>query len=232
VQEVTPAGELVWAWNTKDHIALTESARWCDDTSYAPAPAAGRDGYDVAHVNSVEETAGGDLIVSLRHTDAIYRIDRATGDVEWKLGGTTRRESLDVLGDDAHGAATFGGQHDARELPDGTVTVFDNRSLRGQPPRAVRFAIDAAARTATLVEDLRDPGAGSSFCCGGTRRLPGGNWVTSWGGLPLVTEHTATGERVFALEFDDAYSYRADPVRPGALSREALRAGMDTMHPR
>jgi hypothetical protein len=231
VQELTPAGDLVWSWNTKDHLALAESARWCGTTGAAPRPEAGRTGYDIVHVNSVDEAADGDVIVSMRHTDAVYRIDRATGDVEWKLGGTTTPESLGVVGD-AYGDATFGGQHDARELPDGTIVVHDNRTLRSGPPRAVRFAIDTAARTATLVEELGDPEALSSFCCGSTRKLPGGNWVSSWGGVPLITEHTPSGRRVFRLVFDQAFSYRADPVLPGALSREELRAAMTAMHPR
>jgi hypothetical protein len=39
------------------------------------------------------------LILSLRHTDAIYRISRSDGNVVWKLGGTTTAESLTVSGD-------------------------------------------------------------------------------------------------------------------------------------
>ena len=35
--------------------------------------------YDIVHINAVEPLADGDLLISLRHTDAVYRLDRATG---------------------------------------------------------------------------------------------------------------------------------------------------------
>ena len=54
-------------------------------------------------------------------------------------------------------AYTFGAQHDARLLPDGTVTVFDNRSIGHQRPRAVRFRIDEQDRTATLLQSITAP---------------------------------------------------------------------------
>ncbi len=49
-------------------------------------------------MNSVEPDGDG-FIVSFRHMIAVYRIDKATGKVTWKLGGTTRAESLTMIGD-------------------------------------------------------------------------------------------------------------------------------------
>ena len=49
--------------------------------------------YDIVHINSVEEMADGDYLISLRHTDSVYRLDGATGAIEWKLGGTETPES-------------------------------------------------------------------------------------------------------------------------------------------
>ncbi len=54
----------------------------------------------------------------------------------------------------------------------------------------------------------------------------------AWGANPLVAEYSPSGGRVFALTFSGAYSYRADPVLPGLLSRDALRSGMNTRYPR
>jgi hypothetical protein len=86
--------------------------------------------------------------------------------------------------------------------------------------------------TATLLERITDPGATDSPCCGSARKLPGGHWVISWGGIHLVTETNEAGRRVFALHFATNMSYRAFPVLPGRLARSSLRAGMDAMHPR
>ncbi len=83
------------------------------------------------------------LLISLRHTDAIYRISRTDGHVEWKLGGTAIPESLTVAGDRAP-PATLGGQHDVRRLADGTVSVYDNGTGLGRPPR--RGALQRSTR--------------------------------------------------------------------------------------
>ena len=111
------------------------------------------------------------------------------------------------------------------------MTLHDNRTLSALGPRAVRYRIDEAARTARFVEQVTDPEVKSSICCGGARRLPGGNWVASWGFNPVVEELSPTGKVLFKLGFgDNLFSYRAVPVRARELSLRALRAGMDAMH--
>jgi hypothetical protein len=175
--------------------------------------------------------------MSLRHTNAVYRFNRATGAIQWKLGGTPRAESLQVVGDPAFtsgtGTSGFGGQHDARMQPDGSLTLHDNGSSRNRPPRAVRYRIDAAAKTATLVETITDPLVPSSACCGSARKAAGGNWVASWGMNRIVTELTPAGTRVFKLTLPaTVFSYRAVPVEKGVLSRATLRIAMNLRAPR
>jgi hypothetical protein len=225
LQELSPTGALVWSWRASDHIPLSEvTVRWQGQCSAT--------GGDIYHWNSVESDGDG-YVLSFRHLDSVYRIDAGTGAIDWKLGGETRPESLTVVGDPLSAVSTFCGQHDPRVLADGSLTVHDNGTGCNRPPRAVRFAIDDTAHTATLIEDLRDTDAPSSACCGSTRRLPGGNWVSQWGANPYVTEQTGTGVRVFKLSFPPgAWSYRANPVLPGVVSPAALRAGMDAQYPR
>jgi len=174
-------------------------------------------------------------VVSLRHTDGVYRIDRSTGEIVWKLGGTPTPESLSVVGDPLS-PDPFGGQHDARLHEDGTLTVFDNGSLRDRPPRAVRYRIDEGAGTATLLEAVSEPAASRAVCCGSARRSDSGSWVAAWGrGAPAfnpVSEFAPDGAPTFKLNFPDTFSYRAHPVPPGELGRAALREGMDAQHPR
>jgi hypothetical protein len=126
----------------------------------------------------------------------------------------------------------FGGQHDVRALPDGTVTLFDNGTDRGRPPRALRFRIDSRARTATLLEQITDPRVTSSGCCGSARKLPRGDWVISWGANPLITEVTPAGKLVFTLDLQLLMSFRAPPVLPDVLKRSWLNSAMNQMHPR
>jgi hypothetical protein len=231
VQEVTQRGRLVWRWNSGDHVALSESEPFMDSIVNGPVKiAGGRLAHDLVHVNSVEPD-GDSVLISMRQTNSVYKVSRRTGAIEWKLGGTHTPESL-ALTNVADPANVITGQHDARLLPDGTLTLHDNRTLSGEHPRAVRFSLDEAARSATLIESVEDPRTAYSNCCGSARRMPGGNWLASWGASGLVEELTPAGERVYALHFGGrkgADSYRAIPIMPGQLSSKAMRRGMDAM---
>jgi hypothetical protein len=184
-------------------------------------------GYDITHWNSIE-AAGGSVIASFRNLDAVYKIDKSSGAIVWKLGGTTTSKSLSVTGD-PH-SYTLGAQHDARLLSDGTVTVFDNRTGLNSGPEAVRFSIDEQSGTATLLESITDPSVTGSSCCGSARRLRNGEWLIDWGGHRPIGGYKPDGERTFLLRFDHTFSYRAQPVPSGVLSVEDLRRGMNAMY--
>ncbi len=230
LQEVSPTAQLAWEWQSQDHVSLSETGRWwpytlrhSSATGYA---------YDLVHWNSIEPD-GKSVIASFRTLDAVYKIIKETGNIAWKLGGTRTPRSLAVEGDPD--APTLAGQHDARLLPDGTVTVFDNRTSLTGPipdpqPRAVRYRVDPGARTATLVESIRDPTVTRSYCCGSARRLPDGNWLIDWAqGSGAIGGYAPDGTRTFLLRFDSTFSYRAQPVPADALSIGDLRQGMNAM---
>ncbi len=225
IEELNPNNEPVWSWSTQGHIGLAETGRWWP-TALTGSPR------DIVHMNAVEPDGNDAILISLRHTDAVYKIDKTSGEVVWKLGGTWTPKSLTVA-NDPEGAYPLGAQHDVRLQPDGTITVHDNNTNLPDAPRAVRYEINEATHTATLVEEVTDPEAPSSFCCGSARRSADGSWLMSWGGRSLVTEFNAAGERTFRLSFGGVvFSYRAVAAPDGSLSATALRAGMDTMHPR
>jgi hypothetical protein len=177
VQKVSASGKLLWQWSSADHFGPEETAsHWWDELS---------EPYDLFHANSVDELPSGDLLLSMRHTDALYRIDGESGAVRWKLGGEPTSRSLQVIGD-PNPSHPFGGQHDARMPSNSTLTVFDNGSdLLGHPARAAHFRIDGRRRTATLLEARTDERAPSSNCCG-SARLVGDSWLISWGGQNMV----------------------------------------------
>jgi hypothetical protein len=224
LQQVGPSGQLVWDWNSRDHIALGETPdRMWKWVVHHP------EGYDINHWNSIQPN-GSSVIASFRNLDAVYKIDKATGKIVWKLGGTKTSKSLTVL-DDPH-SYVLGAQHDARLLGDGTVTVFNNRSnLSNRKPEAVRFAINQKQRTATLLQRITDPDVDVSFCCGSARRLSNGDWLIAWGQNGPVGGYKANGQRTFLLSFNSNYSYRAEPVPAGAVTADDLRQGMDAMAP-
>lgn len=226
VQEVDPAGKVVWRWNSRGHISLRETGRWWRSVLSNPRRRLHREAYDPVHINSIEPLGKGEVIISTRHTDAVYGIDRSSGEITWKLGGTRTGKSLRVTGDPA--TKLLGGQHDARIDGRGRLTIFDNGKDRPRRPRVVFYRLDLGQDRAVYRGQLNDPEVKRSHCCGSARDTSDGGWLVSWGDNPLVTRFDRKGRIAFRLHLP-ASTFRAVPVPAGATSASRLRAGMAAM---
>ena len=226
VQEVDPAGKVLWHWNSRGHIALSETGRWWHSVLSNPRRRLQREAFDPVHINSIESRGKSEVIVSTRHTDAVYGIDRDSGEINWKLGGSPTGKSLRVVGDPA--TKLLGGQHDARLDRYGRLTIFDNSKDRPRRPRVVFYKLDPAAGKAIYKGQLNDPEVKRSHCCGSARELPGGGWLVSWGDNKLLTGFDRQGRIAFRLHLP-APTFRAVPVPPGATSVRRLERGMEAM---
>jgi len=188
------SGRVLLEWHSLDHIALSES--YWPLTSWS---------WDYVHLNSIDVDTDGQLLVSSRNTHTIYKIDRRSGAIIWRLGGN---QSDFAIGP----GATFAWQHDARRQPDGTLTMFDNEGAPGGAPqsRALVLAVDEQARTASLLRQYLHPLALQAASCGSVRVLPNGNVFVGWGAEPFVSEFSPTGELLFDARLGTGYSgYRA-----------------------
>jgi hypothetical protein len=227
IQELTPDGKVVWSWNSKDHFKLSETTWWkkiVKDASRFPPQARS---YDLVHINSMDPDRDG-IVVSARFIDAVFRIDKKTGKIDWKLGGTHRKASLKVEDDPLDNP--LDGNHDARVYPGHSVTVHDNGTLAHRHPRALRYRIDTKKRTAKLVEAFEPAEFPRSGWGGSARKLPAGNWVVYWGGNDRMSEITPSHKPVLDLTFHGhRWSYRAIPVPRGQLSAATLRRGMSAL---
>jgi len=226
VQEVNPAGKVLWQWNSRGHISLSETGRWWHNVLSNPRRRLQREAFDPIHINSIEPRGRDEVIVSTRHTDAVYGIDRASGEINWKLGGSQTGKSLQVVGDPA--TKLLGGQHDARLDRHGRLTIFDNGKDRPRRPRVVFYKLEPGVGKAIYKGQLNDPQVRRSHCCGSARELPGGGWLVSWGDNKLLTGFDRQGRIAFRLHLP-APTFRAVPVPPGATSVRQLERGMRTM---
>lgn len=226
IQEVDPEGRVVWRWNSRRHVGLAETGRWWRNVLSNGKRADGVTSFDPVHVNSIEPRGRDEVVVSMRHTDAIYGIERSTGHIVWKLGGTETPVSLRVVGDPAE--KLFGGQHDARVGENGDLSVYDNGKDRPRRPRVVSYSLDLERGTATYLGQLNDPRIRTSHCCGSARPLPGGGWLVSWGDNPLVTAFDGSQRVAFRLALPVS-TFRAVPVPEGATSIAALDRGLERM---
>jgi Arylsulfotransferase (ASST) len=227
IEEVNPEGRVLWRWSSRGHIGLGETGRWWRNVlSNAKPGLRALPTFDPVHINSIEPRGADEIVVSTRHTDAVYGIQRSTGEILWKLGGSETAASLRVTGDPAH--KLLGGQHDARIATDGTLSIYDNGKDRPRRPRVVFYHLDPAAGEAAYLGQLNDPAVRTSHCCGSARELAGGGWLVSWGDNPLVTAFDPNGRIAFRLSLA-ASTFRAVPVPPGATTPAKLDRGLERM---
>jgi hypothetical protein len=218
VQELAlPSGRLLWEWHSLDHVTVAETA-----IKARPGPR-----FDYFHINSIDVAPDGHLIVSARNTWAAYKIDRRTGRVLWRLGGT-RSDFRPGRG------ARFEWQHDIREHADGLVSVFDNADAPQEEPqsRALLLKLDTKPMRVSLVRAYTHrPQPVLSHFMGNAQLLDNGNVFVGWGGSPYVTEFDHAGGITFEARLPHAgESYRAFRLpwrgRPTDRPAVAIRARM------
>jgi hypothetical protein len=193
IQEVdVKSGRVLFEWHSLDHVPITDT--------YSPV----LDPFDYFHINSVDVDLDGNLLVSARNTSALYKLDRRSGNVLWRLGG---RSSDFELGP----AAPFMYQHDARAHSDGTITLFDDGpGPSSAQSRAIRLGIDLGAMRANLLQDYRHPVPLAAAAMGSAQVLGGNAMLVGWGTEPYITEFGPLGDVRFDAKFDgNAWNYRA-----------------------
>ena len=227
VQELGPRGRLLWRWNSREEIALAETGRWWRNVlSNAKPRLQGRQAFDPVHINSIEPRGPDEVVISTRHTDAVYGIRRSSGEIVWKLGGSRTADSLQIVGDPAR--KLLGGQHDARIADDGSLSIYDNGKDRPRRPRVVFYRLDLERGRATYLGQLNDPAVRTSHCCGSARQLEGGGWLVSWGDNPLVTAFDRKRRIAFRLRLPTS-TFRAVPAPTGAVTPAELDRGLERM---
>ncbi|HMQ62873.1 MAG TPA: arylsulfotransferase family protein [Flavilitoribacter sp.] len=167
VQEFDQEHNLLFQWDSNDYI---HPSLGYESFGYNP------DGYDYCHGNAIEEDDDGNLLISFRHLNAVYKINRQTGDVIWQLGGKT--SSFTFVNDPG-----FSGQHDVRRLPNGNLTVFDNANTSAPPrvSRGVEYALDTVNWTATRVWEYQYTPGFFARAMGSHRTTPDRNHLINYG---------------------------------------------------
>ena len=186
---------LLLEWHSLDHVALEES--------YFPASAA----WDYCHLNSIAVDEDDNLVISCRYPSTIYKIDRKSGEVIWRLGGKNS--------DFAMGPGTgFAFQHDARPHAGNRLTLFDDGAYSSQSAiesasRGLLLSLDTSAMTCTLELAIPDPDGALSTAMGNVQRLGDGGYLVGWGTTGTLSEFAADGTLRFAAEIVDQINYRA-----------------------
>jgi hypothetical protein len=190
-------GEVLFEWHSLEHVGVEES--------YVYPPQDPNFIYDYFHINSIDVDHDGNLLVSARNTWTVYKIDRESGEVLWRLGG---KKSDFEMGSGTRTAF----QHDARRRKDGTITVFDNGAHPQvhEQSRGIMVELDEGEMSATLLREYASPEKIVATSQGNAQLLPDGNVFVGWGAAPFVSEFSRDGELLLNAGFPpEAESYRA-----------------------
>jgi hypothetical protein len=200
VQEVDiKTRRVLFEWHSLPHVS--------PDESYEPVPKDESEPFDYFHLNAIEEDGDGALLISARHTHAIYKLRKRDGALLWRLGG--KRSSFRLAS-----GASFAWQHDPRLHARGTLSLFDNAASRpaaGRQSRAIVLRLDAKRRTAKLVRSFEHPAPLLSTSQGNAQMLPDGHVFVGWGSNEYFTEFDQRGRVLLDARFGGggADSYRA-----------------------
>lgn len=197
VQEIDVAtGKVLLEWHSFGHVGL--------DESYAPVPASGN--YDYFHINSVSLDTDGNLLISSRHTWTVYKVNRTTGDIIWRLGG---KKSDFALGP----GLPFAWQHNAVAVDSTTIRIFDNESNGTAvlpASRVIWVKHDDAAMTASITRSIQHPDGLSALAEGDGQSLANGDTFVGWGILGRFSEFDPNGALIFDASLPSGYNdYRA-----------------------
>src|SRR5215216_5141790 len=204
VQEIDiETGEVLFEWRSIDHVGLEETYVEALEDHYS--------GIDYFHINSIDVDHDGNLLISARETSAVYKVDRKSGEIIWRLGG---KKSDFEMGE----GTRFAFQHDARRLPGGKISIFDNGSLvfdNGTPraveeSRAIILDVDEKQMKASLAHEYTHPDGQKADAAGNTQVLPNGDVFVGWGRALAISEFSHDGKLLFDLRLPSGNrSYRA-----------------------
>ena len=137
--ELTPKNEVAWSWTLFDHLE----------------PAGTKE--ELCHGNMLVLDEKNDIMYYNCRWIGLLKIDRKSGDILWRMGGTYDKTSLGP-GDFTFSpaASQYSDTHEPEFHADGTILFYDNggyamgSSGSNYHSRVVEYKVDETAKTATL----------------------------------------------------------------------------------
>jgi hypothetical protein len=181
LRERRPDGDIVEIWNA-----------WSGGLPYEPSdllPAG-----DWPHANALDYLEDEDaFLVSFLAWDAILRIDRGSGQVDWVLGSDLGDFTLPNGDPDI-----FENTHQM-EMLDDSLLVFVNGDVQGGTSRAIELALDEDAGVATPVWEHWPEPTVQCLTLGDVHRYPTGNTLITWSFAGMIDEVGPGGDVLWSL---------------------------------
>lgn len=204
--------QVVFEWDTANYPELLGATDPIYYSQYATS-----EKVDYFHFNSIAiDPNDQNFVISARHTNQIYKIDRTNGNIIWRFGGNNDDFNLT-------GNQIISHPHHATILDNGHLLLFDNGVTKNpQESRIVEYELNETNLTANLVYEYKENGRYSDIM-GSAQKLNNGNYFIGWGGNITsqinanksdITEIDTNGNIVLDISFSNnpdsfTYSYRA-----------------------
>lgn len=189
IWEVSEGGtDLVEIWNSWD-LDFPVVVDPSDDTDLYPQ------GLDWTHCNNlVYDEATDSYLLSVHNMNLLLKIERASGDVIWQLGGDGSDFTRVGSGRD------FYHQHSPEWTEQG-LRLFDNgdHEARDAYSQAVEYALDEDRMTFEETWNYDAAERHSTYLLGDADGLANGNRLISWGNAGIITEVTPDEEVVWQV---------------------------------
>jgi hypothetical protein len=169
IKEVDTDGTVIWQWKVSERLSRDE---------YPLQPHYTREHYPL--INSVLPMRDSRFILaSMRSVSAVIIIDKSTGNIVWKVGSKTLAQ-----------------QHNATELDNGNILIFDNGAFRVGESITYTRAIEIDRATKAIVWEYRDRSQMHNFFTpfmGSAQRLANGNTLLCESAFGRIFEVTREG---------------------------------------
>ena len=171
IVEVDASGNRVWEWHATDHLDFERDLITFNDS---------RDEW--SHGNTVSEVSDNRVMFSFRNISTVGMIDKASGEIVWRLGGETLAQ-----------------QHDPSELANGNILIYDNGSHSAHHPLPFSRVIEVNPATNQIVWEYFDTPAYNFFSpyISGARRLQNGNTLITEGMFGRMFQVAPNGDIVW-----------------------------------
>lgn len=206
INEVDAQGKLVWQWKVSERLPRDE---------YPLQPHYTREHYPL--INTVLPLKDGNILASFRSVSSVVIIEKATGDIIWRVGPEMVAQ-----------------QHNATELDNGNILIFDNGAFRNGESIQFTRAIEVDRKTKEIVWQYRDKSQWIYFYSpfmGSAQRLGNGNTLLCESAYGRVFEVTKEGEVVWEFvnpwwaEYPDEGTRKLFPGESNALFRAYRYSG-------
>lgn len=180
LMELAPDGTLTQIWSVWDSFVYDPDSPHLSGVGWS-------------HANALDYVAAEDAYyISLFGLNCIVNLDRASGEIEWILGGANGDFLHDGMG------PFFIQQHQFQRLDDSLI-VFDNGDPLMSASRAVEYQLDTGEGVASMIWSYAPSPDIYSFSLGDVTRLDNGNTLVTFSTSGLVHEVTPDGEVVWEL---------------------------------